>query len=206
MEIMAGYYREGIDGVVEKSNSLALQWYQRAAEHGGPKACAILSIAFLSGTMGVEKDGVQALEWCKKGVELGSAYAINNYGYALSHGELLLERDENTSFEMFRRAAEMGMAAAMINLADKYISGGSFGAPNPTAALSWLEKGEIKNKDPLNPNRDLTLQVNLMKGNIMKNMLVPQMEKIVQCYRLAEYKEGVDRLDKMIQLATLPHL
>lgn len=142
MEIMGWYYEAGM---VEKSDSLALHWYQLAAENGNGDACEILSDAYEKGTIGLVKDKFQALKWLKKGVELNSSKAISNYGYALYKGTLM-DRDTTTALEMYHRAAKMGAYMAMKNLSSHYHLKGDL-----TTALNWLERCAIHNTDPLNP-------------------------------------------------------
>ena len=76
--IIGGYYEEG-EGGLKKNESLAVEWYTKAAEQGDAEAMYDLALCYLQGT-GVEADKNKVLTWMQKSADLGYNWATLNLG------------------------------------------------------------------------------------------------------------------------------
>ena len=59
---------------VAEDDSMAFQWFEKAAEQGHADAQCQLGVCYLRGD-GVEKNSAKAIEWCKKAMQNGSSSA-----------------------------------------------------------------------------------------------------------------------------------
>jgi TPR repeat protein len=140
-EHLGNLYRSGRG--VAKDDSLAVDWYQKAArnEKGDPHARADAFTA-LGGAYhwgrGVAKDEVKARESYLAAAALGNAYAQNNAAYMLERG-LGGPRDADGAARWYKAAADQGLRAAAGNLGLIY-QGGRGMRRDEAAASEWTRK------------------------------------------------------------------
>ena len=99
---------------VELNESIAFEWFKKAAELGNKKAMNNLGVCYMYG-QGCEKDLNLAFYWYKKAAELGNKIAMNNLGLCYEDGKGC-EKDLNLAFYWYKKAAELGNKIAMNNL------------------------------------------------------------------------------------------
>ena len=122
---------------VEKNNSEAFRWCNKAAEQGMKEAQEIIGSMYFNGS-GVDKDLFQATEWFRKSAEQGYAKAQCNLGFMYNNG-YAVEKDYTKAVEWYRKAAEQGYADAQNQLGKKYHRGEGV-AQNFAEAFMWYSK------------------------------------------------------------------
>ena len=127
------YYKEG-------RYTLALRWYNEAAEQGYAPAMDGLGIMYSTGK-GVEKNYSEALRWWRKAAEQGLGYApaMNRIGglYRSGHG---VPRDEVKAMQWFHKAAEQGYGHASYNIGFAYLAGIGNIHSDYAEAVRWFRK------------------------------------------------------------------
>ena len=127
-------YARGM-GVV-KSDALAADWFQRAAEHGHIEAQRYLAFAYLHGR-GVTKDETEGVRRLRIAADWGDATSQRQLGvhYATGGG---VSFDPSEGVHWFRLAAEQGDYLAQYNLGLAYANGR--GIPFDQAqSLHWYQ-------------------------------------------------------------------
>lgn len=111
----AQYYQYG-DGGVARDYNKAMEWYEKAVEHGNTNAMNSIGVLYASGA-GVEQDSAKALEWFEKAAELKNDGAMYNLGvmYANGYG---VEQDYTKAIEWYEKAVELGNEKAAENIAN----------------------------------------------------------------------------------------
>ncbi len=109
--------------VVKKDQTLAVEWYRKAATAGSTDAMYALGYAYKNGT-GVKQDEDKAMKWYHTAAEEGHAGAMLILGRAheKDYGATL---DNTQAMQWYQAAAEKGNIDAMLALAHIYESGGS---------------------------------------------------------------------------------
>lgn len=132
----AQYYQYG-DGGVEQDYTKALEWYEKAAEHGNYAAMIGIGNMYVNGD--VEQDYTKAMEWYEQAAELGSDTAMSNIGHMYINGNGV-EQDYAKAREWYEKAAEHGNTSAMVNLGTMYSRGDGGVEKDDAKALEWYEK------------------------------------------------------------------
>lgn len=164
--MMGAVYSIGLEGVIERDETLALQWFDKAEEEGLhsvhhakillarnnrlEEAAEILSAVAAEGdaygmlTLGglydagkvVERDLEQARSWYRRAAALGDPEAIFNLGH-LAETEGP-EPDLASVLEHYRRAAALGVPEAQFNLGRLYDQGSGVAKDPSRAAGLYL--------------------------------------------------------------------
>lgn len=127
---------------VERDDSRAAYWYEKAANSGDPDAQRILAHLYQMG-LGVPRDPVQAVRWLERAVASGSMEAkvdlATNYLWGAG-----VKKDVQLSATWFREAAAKGSGRAATYLGDMYHFG--IGTPiDDAGARHWYEIGAKRN-------------------------------------------------------------
>jgi TPR repeat protein len=122
---------------VEKDDTQAIYWFQKAAEQGNADMQNKLGGMYLNGA-GVEKDETQAVFWYRKAAEQGNADGQNKLGfmYFLGRG---VEKDDTQAIYWFQKAAEQGNADGQFYLGLGYLNGSGV-EKDYTQAVFWFRK------------------------------------------------------------------
>ncbi len=56
---------------VSKNNSVAFEWYKKAADRGNVKSQSSVGWCYLNG-IGVKKDDKEGIKWCQRAIDQGS--------------------------------------------------------------------------------------------------------------------------------------
>jgi TPR repeat protein len=94
-----------IKGEISKSISKAIEWSERAAEHGYAKAHFNLGVCFADG-IGVQQDYRKAVEWYEKAANKGYVSAQFNLGNLYSTGEGV-PQDYDKAIYWWEKAADV---------------------------------------------------------------------------------------------------
>ena len=121
---------------VEKSDAVAIRWFQRAAEHKHIEAQRYLAFAYLHGR-GVKKDEAEGVRRLRIAADWGDAPSQRQLGFHYATGSGV-PFDPSEGVQWFRRAAEQGDYLAQYNLGLAYANGR--GIPFDQAqSLHWYE-------------------------------------------------------------------
>src|SRR5262249_27321861 len=124
----------GISG----DETIAFQWFLKAAEQGNRKAMSLVAMGYLMGLGGTSRDQEKAAEWYAKLVPLGDTYAM------IQLGLIEIERKQiERGRELLKAAAELGDPYALA-LYRNYVEGGLFPALDPKKELALLESAAKK--------------------------------------------------------------
>jgi len=146
------------DGV-EKDETQAVQWFQKAAGQENADAQYWLGRCYLTG-VGVEKDPTQAIQWFQKAADQENADAQFWLGLCYLTGEGV-EKDESQAVRWFQKAAEQGHAEAQFNLGECYRNGVGIES-DLTNATEWYRKAA--EQGVADAQFDLGIFVELTKG------------------------------------------
>jgi TPR repeat protein len=129
-------YRDGIG--VATDQTLALQWFQQAADRGDTNAATDVASAYWNGTAPYRKDGALAVQWYLKAaadpandvaaISLGDAYR-DAFG---------VQQNIPESLKWFRRAADRGSPYAAAEIGFAYLNGTPPYTLDYGAAAKWL--------------------------------------------------------------------
>lgn len=132
---LGGMYADGRG--IEKDETAAVSWYQRAADLGDPEGQSKLGAAYAAG-LGVGQDSARAAEWYRRAADqdyaaaqylLGDAY-LNGYG---------VEKNETLAAELMLQSATQGYAKAQLMLG--WMTADGIGVPqDEVAAAEWYRK------------------------------------------------------------------
>jgi TPR repeat protein len=126
---------------VPQSDSLAVGWFQKAADQGFPPAQCHLGIMYSEGTGGLPQSDALAVEWMHKAAYQGLADAQFNLGVMHHDGSGGLPQSDALAVEWCRKAADQGHPTAQFNLGIMYVNGEEC-QRDLTKALKWLRKAE----------------------------------------------------------------
>lgn len=107
-------------GGVEKNDTVAVQWYRRAAQGGLVVAMFKLGNMYLDGD-GVERDPTQAAAFYRAAGARGHAESLVMIARFYEEG-LVYDKDEGEARVWYRRAIEHGSQEAMLRLASNLMS------------------------------------------------------------------------------------
>ena len=140
-QTLLGYmYRSGLG--VEKNDTVAAEWYTKAAEQNEPNAQYLLGFMYQRG-YGVPQYFAQALQWYRKSGGQGVAGASLNLGEMYDNAQGVT-RDRDEALVQYFRAAEAGLAGAQHKLGLAYENGD--GVPNDIEqALNWYRNAAAQN-------------------------------------------------------------
>jgi len=132
------WFEQGARAESLKDDSLAANYYRRAADVGNIDAMAKLGLIYATGR-GVPQDDAQAVIWYSKAADDGNALAMSGLGHMYFGWQGGLPRDDVQAAKWYRKAADAGNANAMANLGLMYANGR--GVPQDDAqAVSWYRK------------------------------------------------------------------
>lgn len=121
----------------EKHAAQAIQWYQKAADHGIAFANTCMGGIYRNGE-GTKINHAKAYDYFKKAASAGDEDAQNYLGLMFYNGEHVQENYE-TAAKYFRKAAEQGLDSAQYNLGYVYYYG--HGVPKDKGvAQYWMQK------------------------------------------------------------------
>jgi len=116
--------------------SIAVQWYERAAEQGHADSQNNLGVMYLNGPAAI-RNPQKALEWLEKAAGQGSLAAQMNLAYAYLNG-VGLAIDYPKAIKWYGMAAQRDHAAAMNMLGVMHEKGQGV-APSITEARKWYD-------------------------------------------------------------------
>jgi hypothetical protein len=135
-ETNLGWKYEHGDGVPQ-DYAQAMNWYRKAAAHGGDDAQDNLGYMYAHG-IGVPQDYAQALMWYQKAAANNNDQAQNNLGTLYEYGRGV-PQDFALALSWYRRAAAQGNIDSQVNLGNMYAHGR--GTPrNYAHAMAWYRK------------------------------------------------------------------
>ena len=117
--LLAGDFDEAEKEAEAEHYVKAIKLYQRASDHGDPKASFYLGMFYLMGSMGLEKDTKRAILLWHKSAELGYVDAQNTLG--------LMYRDKFKDYakaiKFFQKGVEQGNPRSEFLLGHMYANG-----------------------------------------------------------------------------------
>ena len=122
---------------ITKDATVAVKWYQKAAEQRFRNAECNLGAMYANGD-GVEKDSVQAVIWFRKAAEQGFSPAQYNLGLKYETGDGV-RQDYAEAVKWYRKAADHGLAAAQSNLGALYADGNGI-SQDYAEAIKWYQR------------------------------------------------------------------
>ena len=115
----------------------AVEWFQRAAQHGYAPAQVNLAVMYIHG-WGTRVNDDAAQHWLRAAADQRFARAYYNLGILYSEGKGV-RRDHEEAFRWFQKGAEAGDSSAQTNLGYFYDEG--LGCDrNPLNAATWYRK------------------------------------------------------------------
>ena len=123
---------------VEKNETEAVKWYQKAAEAGSAYAQANMGVFCQTGGGGMAKDIAKAAEWFEKAAKQGNAHAQFYLACLYENGNGV-EKNINKATELYGKAAQGGMHQAQVAYAMRLSMGDGIDM-NLDEALKWAEK------------------------------------------------------------------
>ncbi|MEO6993583.1 MAG: SEL1-like repeat protein, partial [Lacunisphaera sp.] len=137
-EAMVGlYYRRGYVGPVDLPK--AIEWFNRAAQHGSARALYELAFLYDEGAPGVPVDQAKALGFYRQAAVQGFPEAVYVMGYRIFEG-MGIQQDEIEGERLLRLAANSGHSIAPRILAQIYTDGLGV-EPDRAEAIKWLRLG-----------------------------------------------------------------
>lgn len=118
---LAGYYSEGLDGLVVKDKKRALKYYIDAFESGYKEAANDVADIYYDNN--TSKDYKKSLYWFRKSAENNDSYGQYSVAYMFEKGEGT-EVDFEQAFVWYKKAAEQNDVSAQLKLAECYLKGG----------------------------------------------------------------------------------
>ena len=100
---------------MEPDPETAVEWLEKAAGQGLPRAMGLLSRCLRAG-IGVQRDEREALTWLQKAAGLGDGDAMHVLGQWYRDGAGALPKDREKALDWLRRAAEAGCTGAAEDL------------------------------------------------------------------------------------------
>ena len=105
---------------VEKNQTTAMEWMQKAADQGHPYAQYACAMQYLSGEGAVKQDTIQGVQWLEKAAQNGLPDAQSDLAACYMEGRYV-EKDESRAVELLKMASTQGNPNAIAILADYYI-------------------------------------------------------------------------------------
>lgn len=127
-------YEHG-DGV-EKDQTLAFQWNQKAAEQGNPYGMRNVGVGYLYGR-GARTDKAEGIKWLQAAAAKGNGSAMSSLGWAYEHGEGV-KADPPTARQWYMRGADAGDMEASFQLG-RFYAQALGGARNVDEAIKAYE-------------------------------------------------------------------
>lgn len=133
---------------VAHDSTLALKWFQKAADLGDGNAWTRVAVFYLTGGAGMTKDTARYFSIRRDWADHGYADAICGLGNAYRHG-YGCKVDSAKAYDLWEQAAKKGSADAYMNLAYAYAAGDEDHGykKDVKKALSYAEKA-VKLGDP----------------------------------------------------------
>lgn len=119
---------------VEKDSLLALQWFERAGQHGYSSAYHNMGMMYKYAKCGIRQNFFKAFEAYAKGAELGSIPCKYDAGFMLYKG-LGCRQNYEKAVELFREGAEKGHSPSLYMLGLCFRNG--YGVEQDTAQASY---------------------------------------------------------------------
>lgn len=161
-------YDTGYPGL-NKSHTLALEWYTKAAMNGLPEAQCYVAMAYHLGK-GVNQSDELAIQWYRIAAENEDGIAQNNLGWMLLTGgkseKSVTPEEEAEAVQWFRRAAELGEPFGKANLGLCYTIGAGGLPINHQIALKFyhdISKKDIERYGTVALNETPTWRSNMMQ-------------------------------------------
>ena len=117
----------------------ALEWFQRAADHGEPWAQWRIGMSYVDGERG-PKDSVRAIEWFRRSAAAGNPEGMTSLAVMYATGDGV-PKDLGKTFALYQQAIRHGGTHPYRALAFMYLVGEGV---QPDAAQAWIhyQKGQ----------------------------------------------------------------
>jgi uncharacterized protein len=122
---------------IQADPTLALTWFDIAAERGHAMACNMAGRCHEHG-WGCAADPARAAEYYRRAADLGLDWGMYNLANLLATGRGVVQ-DHTTAYRLYRQAAELGHAKSM-NLTGRCLEDGCGVARDVTAAHAWYAR------------------------------------------------------------------
>ena len=131
-------YAQGADGL-PRDDTLAVEWYRKAAIQNYAGAETNLGDMYLSGRGGLERNALEALSWYLKAANQNWPDAQYRLGYMYETG-LGTAKDLQRAVSLYRSAADGGYPDAQNLLGVLYATGGDGLPHDDNQAVDWYRK------------------------------------------------------------------
>ena len=135
---LGAWYLKGIG--TEQDYSLALKWFQKAAEQNYAAAFSNIGNIYQKG-LGVEVDNQKAVQYYKKGSDQKHSDSQCRLGICYLNGKGI-DTNKNIALSLFTESSLQGYAPAMFMLYECYLNGWGTGK-DENAAIEYLKKNKI---------------------------------------------------------------
>lgn len=132
---LGAWYLKGIG--TEQDYSLALKWFQKAAEQNYAAAFSNIGNIYQKG-LGVEVDNQKAVQYYKKGSDQKHSDSQCRLGICYLNGKGI-DTNKNIALSLFTESSLQGYAPAMFMLYECYLNGWGTGK-DENAAIEYLKK------------------------------------------------------------------
>lgn len=132
---------------VEQNFDKAVEWYEKAAEHGNVDSMCSLAVMYITGDE-VEKDERRALYWMLEAANNGSISAMENLGKMYSNGDCVV-KDDVAALAWYKKSAEHGNSDAMFSVGSFYYRGIAVDEDMSQAKEWFIKAWEAGNNDTL---------------------------------------------------------
>ncbi|MCD1639145.1 tetratricopeptide repeat protein [Stutzerimonas sp. R40042] len=122
---------------IQADPTLALTWFDIAAERGHTMACNMAGRCHEHG-WGCAADPARAAEYYRRAADLGLDWGMYNLANLLATGRGVVQ-DHTTAYRLYRQAAELGHAKSM-NLTGRCLEDGYGVARDLAAAHAWYAR------------------------------------------------------------------
>jgi len=147
-----GIFAEGGIGMAQPAPAEALNWYEKAVQHGSMDAATSIALMYANGK-GVAKDTAQAVTWFRRAADGGDASAQYNLALMYERGEGV-PKDYREAVHWLNKAADQNLVPAMLDLAE-------FSMRPPDATITKDVAKAVKYYEKAADQGNVLAQVNL---------------------------------------------
>jgi len=143
---MGNNYRYGYNGL-EKDSTTAIEWYEKAIEHGDTDAMNTLGIMIIKGEI-TNVDISRAINLLTLAADKNNSYALYSLGAAYWLG-IGVEQDKGKALKLWKESAEDGHRSAQSSLGWEYYLG-SYVDKDYKQAEKWFRLAALNQDDEAN--------------------------------------------------------